>query len=149
MFGFSSLNFDPIDSQPLETEVLSILLNSVRSLKCHLSKCMIPIHDLSQSQNSLTNSCRVSCCFLDTSTWISYRHLTLNMYKTQPLIFLSETIFHHIFSALNGTYHPPIASPSKMRAQSQPSFPNHTSQAEANIVIPWYTKDWFLVSLRY
>lgn len=37
------------------------------------------------STAGLLSSCHKSCCLLDTSSWISYRHLTLNTYKTQLL----------------------------------------------------------------
>lgn len=39
----------------------------------------------------LMSSWHPSCCPLDTSSWISYRHLTCTTYKTQFLIFLSQT----------------------------------------------------------
>lgn len=34
----------------------------------------------------LLSSCHACCCLLNTSSWVSYRHLTLNTYKTQLLI---------------------------------------------------------------
>lgn len=45
----------------------------------------IPIYGLSPSQTRL-RSCRLSYCLLDTSTWISHRHLMLNMYKMEHSI---------------------------------------------------------------